>query len=167
MKRIMMILMAAVLMSTSAVAQEEKQGDRPEKKFDKTEMAKRRTDRMVKDYGLNEKQAKQLFELNNKYADKMRPHGPRPHHGPEGGPGRPPKDGKDMKGERPEPPKDKDGKHMAPPKDAKHMEHHKKMGEAMKAYDAELKKIMTEDQFKAYQTDMEKRREHHGRRQKD
>ena len=81
MKRIMMILMAAMMISSSAIAQEERQGSRPEKKFDKTEMAK-------------------------------------------------------------------------------HLEHHKKMEETMKAYDAELKKIMTEDQFKVYQADMQKRRQH-------
>lgn len=158
MKRIMMIMAAAVLMSSSAVAQEEKQGNRPEKKLDKTEMAKRRTDRMVKDYSLNDKQAKQLLELNNKYIDKMGPRGGRPHHGPKGGPNRPPRDRKDLKGQRPEPPKD--GERMAPPKEGKHKEHHKKMEEKMKAYDAELKKIMTEDQFKAYQADMQKRRQH-------
>jgi hypothetical protein len=49
---------------------------------------------------------------------------------------------------------------MAPPKEGKHLEHHKKMEETMKAYDAELKKIMTEDQFKVYQADMQKRRQH-------
>ncbi len=157
MKRIMMILMAAMMISSSAIAQEERQGSRPEKKFDKTEMAKHRTDRMVKDYGLNDKQAKQLLELNSKYVEKMRPHGGRPHHGHKGGP-RPPRDGKDVKGQRPEPPKD--GKRMAPPKEGKHLEHHKKMEETMKAYDAELKKIMTEDQFKVYQADMQKRRQH-------
>ena len=151
MKKVMMTLMAAVLMSTSAVAQEEKQDKRPEKKFDKTEMVKHRTDETVKRYSLNDKQAKQLLELNNKYADKMGPRGPRPHHhGPEGAPGRPPKDRPDAKGERPE-----------PPKDGHHMEHHKQRMETMKAYDAELQKIMTADQFKAYQADREKHRKHH------
>ena len=90
MKRIMMILMAAMMISSSAIAQEERQGSRPEKS--------------------------------------------------------------------PETPKD--GKRMAPPKEGKHLEHHKKMEETMKAYDAELKKIMTEDQFKVYQADMQKRRQH-------
>ena len=31
----------------------------------------------------------------------------------------------------------------------------------MKAYDAELQKIMTPDQFKAYQSDMQNRHKHH------
>ena len=86
----MITMMAALLISTSAVAQEESKAQRPEKKFDKTEMVKHRTDETVKRYSLNDKQAKQLLELNNKYADKMGPRGGRPHHGPEGKPGRPP-----------------------------------------------------------------------------
>ena len=151
MKKLMMTMAAVVLMSASATAQNDKQGKHPEKKFDKTEMVKKRTDEMVKRYQLNDKQAKQLLDLNTKYADKMRPHGGPHHHGPKGGPDRPPKDGKDVKGQRPEPPKDGD-----------HKAHRQQMEETMKAYDAELQKIMTPDQFKAYQTDMQKHREHHG-----
>ncbi len=150
MKRMILTLMAAAVVSMAAVAQEKKECQCPDQKFDKTEMVKQRTDETVKRYNLNDKQAKQLLELNNKYADKM---GPRPpHHGHKGGPGRPPKDQKDAKGQRPEPPKD--GKH------GKHHEHHQKMKETMKAYDAELQKIMTDEQFKSYQADMKKRREH-------
>ena len=153
MKQMMITMMAALLISTSAVAQEESKAQRPEKKFDKTEMVKHRTDETVKRYSLNDKQAKQLLELNNKYADKMGPRGGRPHHGPEGKPGRPPKGERpDAKGERPE-----------PPKDGQHMERHKQMEETMKAYDAELQKIMTPEQYKAYKADMEKHRKHHAR----
>ena len=150
MKR-MMMMMAAVLISASAVAQTDTQDQRPEKKFDKTEMAKHRTDRMVERYSLDDKQAKKLLELNNKYADKMGPHGGRPPHGPKGAPGRPPKD--KPEGHRPEPPKD--GKHMGPPKDKKQME------ETMKAYDAELREILTAEQYKTYQADMQKREADH------
>ena len=159
MKKMMMTLMAAVLISASAIAQEEKQDKSPEKKFDKTEMVKRRTERTVKQYNLTDKQAKQLLELNNKYADKMEPRGGRHHHGPKGGPERPPRGNKDGKCQCPEAPKD--GKRQAPPKDdEKRMEHRKQMEETMKAYDAELKKIMRDEQYKAYQADMEKHREH-------
>lgn len=153
-----MTMMAAMLICTSAVAQEENQGKRPEKKFDKTEMVKHRTDEAVKRYGLNDKQAKLLLELNTKYADKMGPRGGRPPRGPEGAPGRPPKDSLNAKGQRPAPPKD--GQRMDPPKDGKRAEHHKQMEETMKAYDGELKKIMTAEQYKAYQADIQKRREH-------
>ena len=158
MKKMFLTLMAAALVSITAVAQEEQQDKRPEKKFDKTEMAKHRTDGMVERYSLNDKQAKQLLELNNKYADKMRPHGGRRPYGPEGAPGRPPKDRPEARGHRPEPPKD--GERPTPPIDDKRMEHHKQMAETMKAYNAELQKIMTAEQFENYQADMQKRGHH-------
>ena len=160
MKRMILTMMAAALVSMTALAQEEKQGQRPEPKFDKAEMVKHRTDETVKRYNLNDKQAQQLLELNNKYADKM---GPRPpHRGHMGGPGRPPKDKGDGKCQCPKP--QKDDQRPAPPKDEKRAEHHKKMKETMEAYNAELQKIMTADQFKSYQEDMQKRREHHKRK---
>jgi Spy/CpxP family protein refolding chaperone len=56
---------------------------------------------------------------------------------------------KEMKGKRPEPPKD----------DSKMLEHRKEMEANMKAYDAELKKILTDDQYKSYQADQKKKRE--------
>ena len=139
-------MMAALLVGTSAMAQEEQNNQRPPRKFDKTEMVKHRTDETVSRYKLNDKQAKQLLELNNKYADKM---GPRGHRHGQPGAGRPPMPPKDMKGKRPEPPKD----------DAKMQERHKEMEATMKAYDAELQKIMTADQYKSYQADQKKMRE--------
>ena len=160
MKRMILTLMAAALVSMTALAQEEKQGQRPEPKFDKAEMVKHRTDKTVKRYNLNDKQAQQLLELNNKYADKMEPRPP--HRGHKGGPGRPPKDKGDCKCQFPKP--QKDGQRPASPQDEKRAEHHKKMTETMEAYNAELQKIMTADQFKSYQEDMQKRREHHKRK---
>jgi Spy/CpxP family protein refolding chaperone len=44
--------------------------------------------------------------------------------------------------------------------DGQRAERRKQMQETMKAYDAELQKIMTDEQYKAYQADMQKRREH-------
>lgn len=160
MKKLMMTMAAAILISATATAQNEEQGQRPEKKFDKTEMVKHRTDEMVKRYKLNDKQAKQLLDLNTKYADKMRPQGPRPPRGPQGGPDRPPQGDKDGNAQRPEPPKD--GQHPDHHKDGEHQAHRQQMEETMKAYNAELQKIMTPDQFKAYQADMQKRHEHQG-----
>lgn len=146
MKKLIMTMAAVVLMSASATAQDEKQCNCKchEKKVDKTEMVKRRTDKMVKRYELNDKQAKQLLDLNTRYADKMRPEFP--------------------KNLRPEP-SSKDGKRPMPPRDGKQGDHkarHQQMAETMKAYDAELEKIMTSEQFKAYQADKQKRHEHHG-----
>ena len=70
-----------------------------------------------------------------------------------------------MKGERPEPPK---GDCQEPPKCDKKCEcqkpskeemkaKHQERKESMKAYDAELQKILTPDQYQKYQADMEKR----------
>ena len=84
MKQLLMTIVAAVMFSSAAMAQDQEKGKKKE------EMAKHRTEKMVKDYDLNESQAAKLLELNTKYADKMRPHrGP---HGPHG-----------MKGQRPTP----------------------------------------------------------------
>ena len=134
-----MMLAAVLFISTTALAQE-KNDNR------KQEMIKHRTERMVKEYNLNDKQAKQLQELNTKYADMMRPmhrHGGPGHHG--------------MRDQRPEPPKDMKGEKPEPPKgDMKEMR--EKMEKDMKAYDEELQKIMTPEQYKNYKADMEKRR---------
>jgi hypothetical protein len=147
MKKIIVTMMVALLVGTSALAQDSQNEQRKQRKFDKTEMIKHRTDETVSRYKLNDKQAKQLLELNTKYADKMGPRGPR-HHGHHGA-GRPPMQPKDDKAQRPEPPKD----------DSKMQEHRKEMEETMKAYDTELKKIMTDDQYKSYQADQKKMRE--------
>ena len=167
MKRIIVTMMAAMLICATAMAQDEKKEQRQPRKFDKTEMVKHRTDETVSRYKLNDKQAKQLLELNTKYADKMGPRGP--HHPGHHGAGRPPMPPKDAKSERPEPPKDdakmKDHKKQGE-KHHKEMEKRRKeMEETMKAYDAEIKKIMTADQYKTYQADQQKMRgKHHGPR---
>ena len=156
MKKMMMTLLAAVMVSTAAVAQNKDDNKSPQDNNRKQEMVKHRTDRLVKDYQLNDQQARQLLELNTKYADKMRPHHPR-HHGPHG-----------MKGQRPEPPKgDVKGERPEPPKGDR-QDRRKEMDETTKAYEAELQKIMTPEQFKKYQADMQQRRDEgprHPRRQ--
>ena len=146
MKQLLMTIVAAVMFSSAAMAQDQEKGKKKE------EMAKHRTEKMVKDYDLNESQAAKLLELNTKYADKMRPHrGPRGPHGPHG-----------MKGQRPEPPKgDMQGQRPEPPTKEMKAEMEKKRAEMekeQKAYDAELQKILTPDQYKLYQHDMQKHR---------
>lgn len=139
MKQIIMTLAAALFISSAALAQE-KNDNR------KQEMIKHRTERTVKAYGLNDKQAKELLDLNTKYADMMRPmhrHGGPGHHG--------------MGGRRPEPPKDMNGEKPEPPRGDR-KEIREKMEKDMKAYDEELQKIMTPEQYKSYKADMEKRR---------
>ncbi len=83
MKRMILAVSAAIMMGSVAMAQDENQQrkGRGERKFDPTEMVKRRTDDAVTKYKLNEEQAKKLLELNTKYAKdmapRMRPGGPR------------------------------------------------------------------------------------------
>ena len=161
MKQIIMTLAVVLFVGSTALAQE-KNDNR------KQEMIKHRTERTVKDYNLNDKQAKKLLDLNTKYADMMRPmhrHGGPGRHSMNGQRPEPPKD---MKGRRPEPPKDMKGRRPEPPKDMKgempepprgdRKEMREKMEKDMKAYDEELQKIMTPEQYKSYKADMEKRR---------
>ena len=63
MKKMIVTMMAALLVSTTAMAQEQENPQRPQRKFDKTEMVKHRTDETVSRYKLNDKQAKQLLVL--------------------------------------------------------------------------------------------------------
>ena len=161
MKKIMMMLAAAFL-SSAAFAQ-------GFGNFDQGEMVKNRTEEQVKQYKLNDEQAKQLEALNTKYAEKMgfgfmmmgggrgmgRGMGPgmgggqRPQGGgmgqggPQGGFG----------GGMPQ---------MSEEQRAQMQERMRQMQENMAAYDAELEKIFTPDQFKAYKEDQEKNRARRG-----
>ena len=94
MKKFLMTMMAAFVMTSAAFAQENKeQAKCCEKKCeqckcqqckcekgkccemkcsDKKDMVKFKTERTAKRYNLNEKQAAQLLELNQKYADLMK-----------------------------------------------------------------------------------------------
>lgn len=145
MKKMVIAMVAAVMMSSAAFAQDDQEMKRHEgKRPDKTEMIKHRTDRIVEKYNLDDKQAAQLLELNTKYADKMG--GPRGRHGrPHGRP-----DGM-QPGEKP------DAQTGATPQREKMREEREAN---RKAYEAELQKIMNADQYKAYQADMKKRGEH-------
>lgn len=166
MRKQLMTMIAAVLVSAAATAQEKQSDRRLDKKFDKQEMIQHRTKEDVKRYGLNEKQAAALLALNTKYADKMvSPRRPR-HHGKKGDknpdattgatPQQPPKDGK-------QPPKDgKKRPDLTPEQKAKFEAEHKEREAARKAYEGELQKIMTPEQFKCWQADQEKHRHHHG-----
>jgi len=156
MKKMMFMMMAALMMSMTAVAQDDKQDKKPEKKFDKTEMIKHRTDQTAKKYNLNSDQTAQLLALNTKYADKFGPRGHKP------GKGRPPR-GMKKSGEQTDansgataPQEGKKRPEMTEEQKAKFEAERKAEMEARKAYDAELQKIMTADQFKQYQEDMKK-----------
>lgn len=139
-----MMMTAAMIMATAANAQEKKQCDGNCQQH-KQEMIQKRTDRFVKEFGLSDAQAQQLLALNTAYADKM-PMMPR-HHGGKGmGPGG--KDGQKGKdGKRPE------GKPSKPSKPSKdEMKAMKEKMEANKtAYQQELQKILTPEQYAKYQ----------------
>ena len=161
MKRFFMIMTAAVLMGTTAVAQD----NRPQ--FDRTEMIKQRTDAMVEKYKLNETQAKQLLELNTKNAESM---GPMMGMGRMGG-GRPggmgggrPGGGQAGQGGQGAPQMGGGGFQMTEEQRARFEEMRKQREENQKKYDAELEKILTPEQFKSYQKDMEEQRAQRGRR---
>lgn len=161
MKKMMMLIMAALTISLGTVAQEEQQQSekREQRQMNQDEMVQRRTDAMVKKYGLNETQAAQLLELNKQFAKKMAPR--------RGAPGR--HDRADRpRGER------RDSAQAAPRRAPRQAERpdstgrfrpgmrgqmSEEMRKNMEEYEAGLKKIMTEEQFKAYQEDQKNRRQ--------
>lgn len=146
MKQMVLAFVAIMIFSVSAMAQENGTGKKERKPMDKSEMVKMRTERMVKTYGLNEAQAKQLLEVNTKYADKMRPQRFR-----------------QPDGKRPQSIRRKDDivkkdslrqeKNITNGRDKGFQE----MKKNREAYESELKAIMTEEQFKAYSDDAAKR----------
>jgi len=163
MKKMILAIAAALMMSVTMTAQENAQEQKPEmKRPDMTEMVKHRTDETVKKYGLNEEQAAKLLELNTKYMgnfgprrgmrpggmregrgrgmrpDSMRQNRPRPEGEVKEGEERPARP--EMRGDRPGMRGDREG-----------------FRKQMEEYNTELQKIMTEEQYKAYQEDQEKR----------
>ncbi|MBO4314435.1 MAG: DUF4890 domain-containing protein [Prevotella sp.] len=150
MKKTIFAFIAAITLSTSVMAQNE-EGRRPQRQqMDRTEMVKVRTERMVQEYGLNEAQAAKLQELNTSFIDKMpRMGGPRMG-GPRGQMGRQRNvdggTGATVQGDNNERPS------------REQMEARmKEMRANQEAYDAELKKIMTEEQFAKYQENSQRR----------
>ena len=155
MKQTVMSIAALILLSTAAMAQGN-QGQRPEgQRLDRTEMIQRRTDRVVQQYGLNAEQAKQLLSLNTKFADQMGPRGGRPGGmGMRSGNRGPRPQGNDsLRQQRPQRPQG-DANQQRP--------QGPRMNAQNNAYDEELQKIMTPEQYKAYQADREERMKQFG-----
>ena len=132
MKRIVFLMVTLFLMGSVVMAQ----GQRGEhKKMTPKERAEQMTERMVKEYSLNDTQKKQLFEVNLAQCEKMG----------------------DRASMRPQ----RDGK-KAPEKMRAEMKANSE------AYNAQLQKIMTKDQYASYtkkQAEREQRMKD-GRRQK-
>ena len=154
MKKIILGL-AAMMMSIVASAQDN-QGQAPQRpQMDRGEMAKQRTEQMVKEYGMNEEQAAKLLQVNTDFFEKM----PMMGRGPRGGQrGNNPR----MGGQRPERNDQQNGQRPDRP-----MMNREQMQKAMENYNTELQKIMTPEQFKLYQENLEKRRSEGPRGRRD
>ena len=149
MKKLILAFVALITM-TSVQAQNDNNSRGERRRFDRTEMLKRRTDETVKKYGLNEEQAAKLLELNTKYADKMGPGMGNSRDGRRGG-ARPGfdanRDGNRQQGQRPE---------MTEEQRQNIEKQRAERQAAMEQYANELQAIMTPDQYNAYKADMEK-----------
>ncbi len=149
MNKLVLTMIAMVTMSLSAMAQDTTQVRR---QFNPEQMAKMRTDAVVKKYGLSEDQAKKLLDLNTRFAGKIRPMGPM------GGQRR---GGQRMQGDRPQ--------RMNP--DSLRAQgqrrgqgqrgggfNREEMQKNMEDYNNELKSILTPEQYEAYQKDEQQNR---------
>ena len=156
-------MVAAVMMSSAVMAQDEQKKDNNKQRPNKTEMIQRRTEMMAGRYGLNDKQKKDLLKLNTEYADKMGRPGMGMHRGGRGmrsgmGRGQHPEmggEGKSNGGKRPE---------MSEEQRAKMKQEMEQMRKNREQYAAELKKIMNDEQYKKYQEDEQQNRNRGGMR---
>ncbi len=164
MKKTILAIAAALMMSVNMTAQENTAENKNERQRpDMTEMVKHRTDETAKKYGLNEEQTAKLLELNTKYMGQM---GPRRGGMREGRGMRPDSmrhqrqrpEGEMKEGQRPNARPEMRGQHPERRGDRQGFRRN------MEEYNNELKKIMTEEQYKAYQEDMEKRMKEGSRR---
>jgi hypothetical protein len=144
-------MIAMVTMSLGAMAQDTAQVRR---QFNPEQMAKMRTDAVVKKYGLNDDQAKKLLDLNTRFAGKIRPMGPM------GGQRR---GGQRMQGDRPQR-MNPDSLRAQGPQGQRRGPgqrggfNREEMQKNMEAYNNELKAILTPEQYEAYQKDEQQNR---------
>lgn len=153
MKKTLFVIAAALLLSICAFAQENRrQGfERP----DEATMLKMRTDRMARELGLDEAQTAKLLELNQKYPNTMM--GPRMGEQGRPGMGRPPREGMNDQNATEENAPKKDRKARKAEEKKAQEAQIKEMEAAMEAYENELKGILTEDQYKTYQENKNRR----------
>ena len=121
MKKFGFLMLAAMFFATVAMAQPGGQ-----RNFDPKEMAKRQTEELTKELGLNKDQAKKVLELNTKSMEKM----------------------SEMRGQM------RDGGNREAMRE--------KMQKQREEQNAEMKKILTEDQYKKYEKYLEERRSRRG-----
>jgi periplasmic protein CpxP/Spy len=136
MRKTILAMVAMALMTINANAQDEQR--RPERRFNKEEMVQHRVDGMAKELGLDSLQKASLAKLYAKYDDKM---GFRmPPRRPEGAP--------------------KDSMEMKRPSEEEMKKMHEEMQKSREEFTAELKKILTTEQYTKYE-ELEKK---HARR---
>lgn len=135
MKKALVMMVAALTLTVSAGAQS--QDNQQRQRPSKTEMIQKRTDRMVERYGLNKEQAELLLKVNTTYEGQFMggPRGPR------------------MRGQG-QPPMRRDSVERQRPSKEQMEAMRKEMTAKMDAYKAEVKKIMTEEQFAKYEADL-------------
>ena len=148
MKKLFMVIAAALMISSATYAQDENNNNPQRRKFDKKEMIQKRTDNMVKEFGLDKNQAEKLLELNTTYADKLGTPGMRHFMGRPGF-GRGPQGGGNM-GSDPTMGQ-MDRPQLTEEQKAKMNKVREEMKENMKSYETALQGILTPEQFKAYQ----------------
>lgn len=148
MKKIILGLMAAMTIGTTAMAQSQV--------ADRSEMIQKRTESVAKKYGLSDEQKLKLLELNTKYADIMGPsmhmRGNRDNGGamrqrPSSNFGARPENGDSAALGR---------FRLSEEQRARLDERRKQMNEQREAYNKELQAIMSDEQYKSYTADMEK-----------
>lgn len=156
MKKIVLTIALTALVAVAATAQDAK-NDEP-KHPSRSEMIAHRTERMVERYKLDENQAAKLKELNEKYADVMAV----PHRGG----GRHPR-GARFEGKRPDRKFVEKGdslKVREPRKDGDTKKQFEAFRKQMDSYNNELKEILTQEQFAAFEADREKMMRNKGKR---
>ncbi len=139
MKKVLVMIAVALSVTMTANAQSENDRQSQRQRGNKTEMIQKQTDRMVERYGLNEDQAQQLLKLNTSYDGKIM--------GMPGGRG-PRRDGQQQS-----PMRRDSTEHQRPSKEQMETMR-KEMSAKMDAYKAEVKKIMTDEQYAKYEADL-------------
>ncbi|MCD8030257.1 MAG: DUF4890 domain-containing protein [Bacteroides sp.] len=182
MKRLSLIVAAIFTLGGIALASE---GNQPKRTSDPKVRAEKMTERMVKEYDLNDTQKQQLLEVNQAFAEKMgeRPMGHR--HGKKGHPAKVAdagKGGKDAGVNKENREKkqgdvtraDRDGKRNRAEAPKLSVEQREKLRAEIKqsreAYNTELQKILNADQYQAYakkQAEREQKRQERGERSKE
>ena len=154
MKKILLTIVAGMLMTANVMAQEANQ-NRPERRqMDPKEMVKQRTNETVEKYKLSEEQAAKLLELNTKYMGKI-PMGPM---AGMRGQGRRPQGQMGQMPQRPQRPQNDTVQGRRPQMGQMgQMGNREEMRKNMEAYNAELEKIMTQEQYAKYRESMGRR----------